>query len=171
MTLRIVTITTEYVEAEDRIRLAVADAAGATRVLWLTRRIAERLVPALIKGLKIESDAQEAQPFAVQAVQAAQVYAQLEARILKKPGAPVVVAAQDAQGLVHELKVRTAKGGVRVIQFHCLEQEPAELVLKPAEMRLWLEALQMGFVKGQWRLDIWPKWLQQQATANSRLKP
>lgn len=166
MTLRIFTVTTDFDENEDRIRLAVADAGRSARVLWLTRRLAERLVPALIKGLKIQSDDADTKPAEVQA---AQVYAQLEARIAKKPGKPVVVAAQAEQGLVREIKVKTASNGVRVIEFHCKGQESAELLLKPSDVRLWLEVLHQAFVKGQWRHDIWPQWLQTQA--RTRTKP
>ena len=36
--------TTEYVECEDRIRLAGELASGATVVLWLTQRLMNRLI-------------------------------------------------------------------------------------------------------------------------------
>jgi len=157
--VRISTITTDYDLNEDRVRLAVADEQGAARVLWLTRRLCERLAPVLIKGLngcRTDADVAPAE------VQAAQVYAQLEARISKKPGKPVVVADPTKQGLVHEMTVKSASNGVRVVVFQCKGHEPAELVLRPADMRLWLEALRRAFVKGQWRHDIWPQWLQHQ---------
>lgn len=166
--MRISTITTEFDENEDRVRLAVADDKGAARVLWLTRRLGERLAPALIKGLNVQQTEEAIPP---DQMQAAQVYAQLEARISKKPGKPVVVAAQAEQGLVHEMTVKTASNGVRVIVFQCKGHEPAELVLRPADMRLWLEALHRAFAKGQWRQDIWPQWLQHQANGASRRKP
>ncbi len=165
MTLRITTITTRYDHDEDRIRLAVADAGRVVRVLWLTRRLAERLVPALVQGLQISSEESDTKPAEVKA---AQVYAKLEARLARKPG-KLVVADQAEQGRVHEMKVRNGSNGMRVIEFHCKGLEMAELVLKPQEMRLWLEALHLAFVKGQWRLDIWPQWLQTQP--KSRLKP
>ncbi len=156
--MRITTITTDYDEQEDRIRLAVAYAGGNARLLWLTRRLAERLVPALIQGLRVphlDDDAQATE------VQAAQVYAQLEARISRKPANPVVVADTAAPALVQKIQVKTAQNGARVLVLTCPDAEPAELVLRPGELRQWLEMLNLAFRKGQWREDIWPAWIQQ----------
>ena len=45
-------ITTEFVDAEDRIRLAGEDAAGEAVVLWLTQRLLNRLVAHLCDWLE-----------------------------------------------------------------------------------------------------------------------
>lgn len=155
--MRIRSITTDYDLREDRIRLAVAFADGSTHPMWLTRRLAERLVPALIKGLQaphVNDDAQAAE------VQAAQVYAQLEARVSRKPAAPVQVDDGTPPILVHEIKVRTTQNGTCLLTLICPEADPAQLVLKPGELRQWLELLYWAFDKGQWRKDIWPAWIQ-----------
>ena len=155
--MRINHITTEYDQAEDRVRLAIATTEQQTHVLWLTRRLTERLVPALVKDLKVELGDEDAKP---SDVQAAQVYAQLEARISKKPAKSVTVDVEATHGLVHEMKIKSASNDMRVIEFHCKGMETAELVVKPAELRQWLEALRQAFVNGQWRNDVWPAWLQ-----------
>jgi hypothetical protein len=155
--MRINHITTEYDQAEDRVRLAIASTEKQTYVLWLTRRLTERLVPVLVKDLKVELGDEEATP---SDLQAAQLYAQLEARISKKPAKSVAVDAGASQGLVHEMKIKSTANGMRVIEFHCKDMEVAELVVKPAELRQWLEALRQAFVNGQWRNDVWPAWLQ-----------
>jgi len=156
--MRISTITTDYVLREDRIRLAVAYADGSTHPMWLTRRLAERLVPALIKDLQAPHVDDEAQPAEVQA---AQVYAQLEARVSRKPARPVQVDDSAVPTLVQEINVKTAQNGTRVLTLTCPDTEPAQLVLRPGELRQWLEVLYRAFDMGQWRKDIWPAWIQQ----------
>ncbi len=156
--MRITTITTDYDEHEDRIRMAVAYVDGNARVLWLTRRLAERLVPALIQGLRAPTLDAEAQ---ATEVQAAQIYAQLEARLSRKPAKPVEVDATAAPALVQKINVKTATNGARVLVLSCHDSEPAELVLRPGELRQWLEVLNLAFRKGKWREDIWPAWIQQ----------
>jgi hypothetical protein len=155
--MRIRSITTDYDLREDRIRLAVAYADGSKQPMWLTRRLAERLVPALIKGLQPPLVGDEGQ---AAEVQAAQVYAQLEARVSRKPARPVQVDDSAVPILVHEINVKMAKDGTRLLTLTCPEAEPAQLVLKPGELRQWLEVLYRAFDKGQWRKDIWPAWIQ-----------
>ena len=158
--MRIKSITTDYDQDEDRIFLAVVDAANNRCKLWLTRRLTERLVSALVNGLDIPS---EDQVLPEATIQAAQIYAQLEARISQRPAARVVVEESATQGLVHQIKIKTADNDVRVIEFYCKSVEksadPVELVLTPAELRQWLEVLRATPAKSQWREDIWPEWL------------
>ncbi len=174
MTLHITSLTTDYDQSEDRIRLAVADAQNNARLLWLTRRLCERLGPALINSLpaklaKPDAPPSEALPARARRTeaQAAQVYAQLEARLSKKPGKPVALEASAAHSLVHEIKVKTAANGACVLLFQCRDAESAELRLRPAELRQWLEMLRRVFDKGQWRADIWPDWLQGRSRSKS----
>ena len=49
--MQIATITTRYDSTEDRILLAVADEDDSQASLWLTRRMTQRLVAALIDGV------------------------------------------------------------------------------------------------------------------------
>ena len=158
--MRVKSITTEYDQDEDRIFLAVVDSKGTRCKLWLTRRLTERLVSALVQGLTIRTE--EDQEVPASAIQAAQVYAQLEARISQKPAAPVLVEDSATQGLVHQIKVKTADNDVRVIEFHYKAADksapPVELVLTPPELRQWLEVLRATTHKSQWREDIWPAW-------------
>ena len=131
--MRVKSITTEYDQDEDRIFMAVADAQNNKCKLWLTRRLTERLVSALVQGLTIHTE--DDQEVAPSAIEAAQVYAQLEARISQKPATPVEVEDTATQGLVHQIKVKTADNDVRVIEFHYKSADkatgPVELVLTP----------------------------------------
>ncbi len=159
MNMRIKSITTDYDENEDRIRLAFVDDGENARLLWFTRRLGERLVSALIKGMQPQRLEQEAGPAKVQA---AQVYAQLEARLSQKPAKPVRVDGDAAEGLVHEVNITMPNQGARLLVFRCKDLEPAELVMTQTELRQWLEVLHVVFLKAQWRNDIWPEWMESQ---------
>ena len=173
--MRITTLTTAYDLDEDRLRLAVADAAEQRRVLWLSRRLAERLMPVLMQGLSAapvdegsasppapEADASVAEPQgeAAARAQAAQAYAQLEARLAARQAAPVQAGPDVPQGLVHRIELKTADGGTRGLEFHGPGFVPCELWLTPRELRQWLGLLRAAFQAAEWRQDLWPAWLQ-----------
>lgn len=160
-TMRITQITTQYDQQEDRMSLVVSSDEATTRRLWLTRRLIERLVPVLLDGLEIHltpatSNAPEALPTQKQA---AQVYAQLEARISRKPAVAVQVQPDTVAALVREISIDPHKNGGRTIQFICINAEPATLVLTETELRQWLQGVERACHKAQWRADIWPAWI------------
>jgi hypothetical protein len=51
MTTTISRLTTDYVDTEDRVRLSGAIANGPPVAMWLTQRLALRLLPELLKWL------------------------------------------------------------------------------------------------------------------------
>lgn len=161
--MRIKTITTEYDQEEDRIRLSVADKDGHSRTLWLTRRLAERLVPALIQGLTVTVEQEEEQPVAPEEIQAAQMVAQLTARLSQKQMAPVRPDGEAWQGLVFEINVNSASDGSRVLVFKCKGTDAAELPMTQTQLRQWLQLLQRMFAQGQWSEAVWPAWLRKDA--------
>lgn len=159
--MQIATITTRYDATEDRILLAVADADDNPASLWLTRRMAGRLVPALVEGVQKQIAAPQAAKaeHKVKALAAANVYAQLQARISKKP-APAVAPPYDApQHLINEIGVRNERNGARVLEFRCVDRELATLMLSLTEQRQWLESLKSACGMAHWALDVWPEWM------------
>ena len=150
--MRIKTITTEYVLDEDRIRLSVADPDDHKRTLWLTRRLSERIIPACLNRLPLDAGSPEEVP-------AAQVYAQLEARLYKKPAPTVQPDKDQPEFLITQVKMNRNDSGTYTLSFDDAQGESAVLVLSAQEMRQWLEVLKLAFVKGEWRMDIWPAWL------------
>lgn len=49
---QIQTFTARYDPAEDRLRLDAVDAKGRKQALWLTRRLADRVIPVLVSHLE-----------------------------------------------------------------------------------------------------------------------
>ena len=159
--MEISTITTRYDATEDRILLAVADADDNQASLWLTRRLTERLIPALVENVQ----QQIALPSAAktegkgEVLAAANVYAQLQARISKKPAPAVVLQPAAPQHLINEIGVRSVGIGARLLEFRCVDQQVTTLTLSLTEQRQWLESLQKACTKANWALTVWPDWL------------
>lgn len=142
--------------------MSVSGRQGENAVLWMTRRIAERLGPALInevKALPDEALVQQAdQP--QQANQAAQVYEQLQARLMLKQWEPVRVAEQAPELLVNKINLTKTAEGIVAMRFVCNQGEQWVQVMTQTELRQWLQMLQGLFARASWRTDIWPSWLQ-----------
>ncbi|ABM40811.1 conserved hypothetical protein [Acidovorax sp. JS42] len=159
--MQIATITTRYDAIEDRILLAVADADDIQARLWLTRRMTQRLVAALVDGVQrqiAEPPAARAE-VKVAALAAANVYAQLQARISKKPAPPVEPPSAAPQHLIQEIGVRNGRNGARILEFRCRDRGPATLMLSLTEQRQWLESLKSACGAAHWALDVWPGWM------------
>jgi hypothetical protein len=148
-------ITTEYVEAEDRIRLCGETGAGETIAFWLTRRLLTRLVPHLCEWLthslthSTGDDAHAAllNGFAQQAAAGA-----LEAQ------PPVRATTGSATPVVHSIDVTTGDAAVRLV-FHDSDGTRAGLVLPAVALRQWLGILHAQWLKGEWPANDWPDWI------------
>ncbi len=144
--------TTEYVEIEDRIRLAGEVAPCHTVVLWLTQRLLARLLPHLLKWL-------EQQTGATLRGDVLQGFAQQAAMAALEPQDPVPVPHELAW-LVHSVDIAAASDGVG------LTFKPAgdankltRLTLQAQPLRQWLNILYGQYQKAEWPLTVWPAWL------------
>lgn len=145
-------VTTEYVMAEDRIRLSGETADGQVAVIWLTQRMLNRLVSHLIRWLEDNGFSEGAdndllQNFAQQAAEAA-----------LEPQAAVPAEASEANWRVDEMDITTGSGGVSVI-FKSGEADSARVTMTANALRQWLGILHGQYVKGEWPTTIWPGWM------------
>lgn len=155
---RITRVTVVYDPEEDRLALDVENQHQARRRLWLTRRLLDQLIPALLQPL-CHSTASVAQPANAPAPpEAKQVYAQLAARLQHKPARPVSPPEGPAT-LVQEVLVARRQNGPWRLTFRREGAEPAELALPDAALRQWLEALHRNYQKAGWGNAIWPDWV------------
>ncbi|OGA98994.1 MAG: hypothetical protein A3E79_03520 [Burkholderiales bacterium RIFCSPHIGHO2_12_FULL_61_11] len=149
-------ITTEYVDAEDRIRLNGELGSGhAPVVLWLTQRLLQRLLPVLLKGLqRPEAGADLAYAdmlhgFAQQAAQA---------NLLPEP--PVQAAQHSAAWLVLSVDIAQSAESV-CLTFKAADGRQASLTLAETPLRQWLGIVYHACLKAGWPLQVWPQWLQE----------
>ena len=151
--------TTEYVVAEDRIRLALERGDDSIAVLWLTRRLARRLIPQIVKVVDAFPRLRggQAQP----PTDNVQRRNQLDALGGIEQQAPVLSGdlppGLDSH-LITSLSVRLTKGAM-LIDFKVGEDTVQMLPFAEAALRQWLGVLHLNFRKGEWKDDIWPKWI------------
>ena len=145
-------VTTEYVAAEDRLRVSGAAADDQTVVLWLTQRLLNLLVPQLTGWLERQGaadliDSELAQSFAQEAAEAS-----LAAE-------PAVRPASDEDGwLVDSVDMHTGTDGV-VLAFKAGDNAIASLTLLTEALRQWLGILRGQYVQGGWPTSVWPSWM------------
>lgn len=173
MTRALQRITTEYIDVEDRIRLAGESADAAPVVAWLTRRLLQRVLPPLLGWLEKHGIGPAAAPVCAEGAgrlaDAAradflQSFAQQAARAELPLQAPVPAAAGGAAWLVLSVRIDQAEQRVG-LTFCGADGQEADLLLTALPLRQWLNILFDACAKAEWDLDVWPGWLDEGARA------
>jgi hypothetical protein len=146
-------ITTEYVEAEDRIRIIAEVQGGSPMVLWFSQRMLARLLPGLIKWL--DGQGSRDVPFS----QLMQGFAQQAAQSELTPQPPVRPTLNGPVCLVQSVDVGVSET-LMSLTFRGASGEAAKLNLEAKPMRQWLFILRNLCQKAEWKLDVWPEWFE-----------
>lgn len=161
-------ITTEYIDIEDRIRLAGPLVSQAIVALWLTQRLLNRLVPHLLGWLEQQSGqgamGEVFQGFALQAAMAT-----------LEPLPAVQSPPQSQAMLVHTVNLVATEETVQ-LTFCCVGAAPASdssdamvLILRAQSLRQWLGILYDQYCAAQWPLTTWPDWVTEAPKAGGQL--
>lgn len=149
-------ITTSYSDSEDRLMLAGEDAAGhAALVLWLTQRLAGRLVRTLAEWLEQEGGGK----LAALAADERQAWAQEAARQQFRPAAPVRIEADAPEYLVTSVDLAQDAGRYVVVFRTADETQAPRLSFSSTELRQWLGIVRALYQAAGWPQDPWPAWL------------
>ncbi|HJV43436.1 hypothetical protein [Caulobacter sp.] len=145
-------VTTQYVAAEDRMRLSGETADGATVVLWLTQRLLNLLAPQLTRWLERQGvadvmDSELAQGFAQEAA---------EASLTAEPAVQAVSPA--GAWLVESVDIHIGTDGV-ILTFKAEDGAVANLTLMTQALRQWLGIVRGQYGVGGWPRDVWPTWM------------
>jgi len=130
-------ITSEYVDSEDRLRLRGALGEGETVVLWLTRRLLDRMVPHLTDWL-----GQQPEPVIPPVAETGEV----------TPPVPAIAEAQT--WLVDRIDLNFAPGTL-TLSFFGPASTQCRLVLSALALRQWLEILLRQYRQGEWPEAVW----------------
>lgn len=170
-------LTTEYIDDEDRIRLAGETDGGETVRLWLTQRMLLRLLPLLFRwldknpGVSDETapkagdgdggDTRQSDPARKEALQR---FAQQGAGESLESTTPVRAEQAALEWLVREVDIASGKNGVRLVfkpTDNAAEEDTITLVLETRALRQWLVILFRHFSTAGWPLEVWPRWLRE----------
>lgn len=143
-------ITTHYSDIEDRLRLVGENAQGEILVVWLSRRLLQRLIPILLKKI---DPAQHPNPHNT----LLQEFSQQAAVSGMVATPPVVPQAESATWLATAVDITDHSDRVSL----CFRntEETATLTLDGVQLRQWLEIVYQAYIKGEWTTDVWPAWL------------
>lgn len=166
MTSALQRITTAYIDLEDRIRLAGETEGGERLVLWLTRRLLDRLVPHLVTWL--EKNAGPQAPASRLYDEALQGFAQEAAQARLKPEAPVPAAAPSRSWLVCAVDVSLSEASIRLNFKGLAESEQTCLTMPEAPLRQWLGIIHGLYVRAAWPTSPWPGWMGEADTRASQ---
>jgi hypothetical protein len=143
-------LTIDYVDTEDRVRLRGALAGGDCVVVWLTRRLLDRLVQHLIAVLTRHADDLPAGP----AVAA-------DAPVVQEP--PVLAHSPDQQWTALSVDITLGPGALQ-LAFRDAERS-ARIAMDGPTLRQWLDGLRDLYLAAEWPLRPWEGWSERQLSA------
>jgi hypothetical protein len=148
-------MTTEFIEAEDRLRLSGEIENAEPAVMWLTQRLVSRLLPPLLQWL----DRQTGAPLRREMIHG---FAQEAALAELKPQAPVQAPTAEEAWRVEAIDVIPAEDGIGLV-FRTGGARAASLGLTAQELRQWLAILYAIWLRAEWPTTVWPEWIKGEA--------
>lgn len=147
-------LTTRYVPAEDRLRLCGEDREGHGRLLWMTHRLIDKLLPVLFDQI----DAGAPSPDAPDPVKTNMLHVrQSLATASLKPSAEVAGPAEETGWVVRSVDVGRHDGGVR-LRFKGDEGREASIEFSDVALHQWLGIVFSHYRKAGWAIAPWPTW-------------
>ena len=152
-------ITTEYIELEDRIRLAGLIEDNQTVSIWLTMRLLRRLISHCINlvdentpELKTSLNRNE------QSSKSLKNFVQQSAKQQIVAETPVIVRENSPNHHAVEVDIKNDRAGVS-ITFKGEFSSSYSIYLNNEQLRQWLAMLHMIWQKAEWPALIWPDWM------------
>ena len=156
-------VTSEYVQIEDRFRLTGEDQMGNALCLWLTQRLALRIVSHLVSYIATRS------PEAIQnpsqdddANKLLQGIAQHAAKADLSPQDAVASTSATRAMLIQEVDMNRAPDGAVGFVFKDGSEPSAQKValgFQPQQLRQWLIILYSQWLLSEWPATVWPEWI------------
>jgi hypothetical protein len=152
-------LTSEYIETEDRLRLTGEDQQGNALCVWLTQRLAIRIIVHLTELIA------KASPEALQnptgdsgTTDLLQGHAQ-EAATSELTPQPAVDSSKASRSiLINEVDIsRSPEGAVGFI-FKDGENE-VSLGFDAQQIRQWLTIIHGQWLRAEWPSGVWPQWI------------
>lgn len=153
--------TTEYIADEDRMRFSVEFGDGSVQVLWLTRRLLDRLLARLLTQIDTAPLPGGGNTNPV-AAQAQQKFNQQVAASSIKPQKPVRVTMPEQQArppaLVTSVDLHS-RTTVLHLDFKSGNTILARIPFRKEALRQWLNVLYIRYKGAGWTGTAWPAWI------------
>jgi hypothetical protein len=157
---RLERLTTRYSASEDRVRISGEIANEPPVVLWLTRRLLDRLVSHLTGWLERQSAAHPGGNLLLS-------FAQEAAERGLTPQVAVGETAASVRWLVAEVDI-TPSGRQVTLVFRGSHGQAAGITFVPTTLRQWLGIVYRVYAMADWPLEVWPVWVGGQEASPER---
>jgi hypothetical protein len=169
--VRLTRLTTEYVPAEDRMRLAGETAPDQAVVIWITRRLLDRVLPHLFGWLERKGPAVPQASIATGLGELVQGMAQQSARAALPVQPPVNAARASRSWLVSSIDVTTEESLVRLTFAAPPGEEAVSIDLAINPLRQWLNIVHDRYRQAEWPMQGWPAWMTETAAQPAGAAP
>ena len=160
-------ITTDYDAQEDRITLAGLPDKGQALILWLTMRLASRLIKHCLSLLeKGHLESKRISSTNKNSKESIQKFVQESAEQQTTYETAVKVSQNSPKHLIVKIDIRSAGNGV-TLSFKDQSSSCYELFLDSQQLRQWLGILHTMWQRAEWPTNVWPDWME---TDNSQQK-
>jgi hypothetical protein len=159
-------LTTEYIESEDRIKIIGESGNPEPVVIWMTCRLASRVIPAFLGWLD-----KQAPPSSISSAGQAEVlqsFAQEAAVAALKPEKPVSVSTEVSSWLLNAVDVAATRTHMTVT-FRDQGDRSASVRFDSTQLRQWLSILHRLWLKAEWPTLVWPKWIKREKTTQQQV--
>jgi hypothetical protein len=157
---QILGLTTSFREAQDRLHIAAKDDAGQVTGLWLTRRLADRLMRKLTARLDGVSQVAQAEN---QSRAAVHVWQQSVAQAQQPTAKPVPEPSPDKEALIESVDIAQVDHRLKLV-FHCTGVAPLALTVDGMQLRQWLGVVYRNYRLAEWATEsVWPTWFAEAA--------
>lgn len=154
-------ITLSYDPMEDRLRLSAINGDEQALELWLTQRLANKLVAALTRWLEKEVGPGYERASRLER----QMWEQSAALARYQPCSPVPAAGDASRNLVTSVDLSRGRAGYQ-LTFRWQPDASARLAVSAIELRQWLGILHGRYREAKWPCGIWPAWF-----AETKMQP
>lgn len=159
-------LTTVYNALEDRVQISGQTASGEVIVIWVTQRLLNRMVAALVEWLE-QQDSTVPRADLLQSVKQARAINQLTEQSRQERGEPVPSAGASSSWLAASVDVQRRPDQL-VLVFKTAPEAgagQAAVPLPALALRQWLNILLQGYLHGEWSTAVWPEWMCEQQPA------
>lgn len=165
-------VTSQYVDFEDRIRLTGELEDGQRVILWLTRRLLDRLVPHLVGWLEQHEPVAPDAP--VRSVARSSTYQSFEQEVAHhafKPQPPVQARLGEPSWLVCTAELKSNPQVLRLTFKGRLALEQAQFHPGQRALRQWLKVIHGAYLAAGWPTHVWPTWMHENTSPQVGVPP
>jgi hypothetical protein len=148
--LKLESVTTEYIDVEDRVRLTAITANTITVQLWLTPRLLQRFLPKLFEWL------QKNHPGTLKEQRQRHERQNHSIKHQGQTTTSIQPAIETIGWLVTSIEMSYNAKTIQLI-FKGKKEEAAVLLMDVRLLRQWLEILLVAYRAAEWPLTNWPQ--------------